>query len=635
MKKTMYFDVSDKILRKIPLLILMFAFCVCFFGAENVRAQNALSAKEEVLKKLGVKSFDELLGDCPAQPISFGQTVAGALATGDCTDDQTGQLSDVYIFTGLQGQTFSSTFASGEFDTLLVVFDLTGNLIGLNDNIGNGSTNSKVPPSGTITLPATNQYLIIATSSLPTGRGNYFIDLQTGTQAACDYTLVSTFFNFEANGGTSSFTVLPNNPACSWQARTHSAWITTTASGTGSGTAGFSVGVLNEPQGRDGVILIGARVVQIHQNPLSCSYSRAPIDIELPAFAGQYSFTITASNPLCSTNVTTTNAWITILNPTGTGTRTINYTVAPNTIPVARNGTFTVGSSQFGILQWWRRTPISFDTGGQANISLYRPNGGLWIVKRNNATTGEPSNTDTIYAWGLATDKPVPADYDGDARTDYAVFRDGNWYIIESRNFTFRSASFGQAGDLPRPADFDGDEKADINVFRPASGSWFRLNSTNNQFVGVNFGASEDKPLITDFNADGKAEIAVYRPSLGAWYWLDSATGAFNAVNFGIASDIPVPADYDGDYKTDVAVYRPSSGSWYRFNSSNGQFVAVNWGTNGDIPVPAEYDSDGKTDIAVFRPSNGTWYRLRSANGSFDVWNFGTAGDIPLPATYQ
>jgi hypothetical protein len=35
-------------------------------------------------------------------------------------------------------------------------------------------------------------------------------------------------------------------------------------------------------------------------------------------------------------------------------------------------------------------------------------------------------------ALGLGTDKLVQGDYDGDGKTDIAVFRDGMWFIIPS-----------------------------------------------------------------------------------------------------------------------------------------------------------------------------------------------------------
>jgi uncharacterized delta-60 repeat protein len=267
---------------------------------------------------------------------------------------------------------------------------------------------------------------------------------------------------------------------------------------------------------------------------------------------------------------------------------------------------------------------FDFDGDGRSDVAVFRPSLGDWY--RLNSSTGAFIATH----FGQDGDRPTPADFDGDGKTDIAVFRpqNGGWYVLNSSNGTFSSTAFGLAEDLPVTDDYDGDGKADISVYRPSAGAWYRLNSSTGNFVANQFGVAEDKPAIGDFDGDGKADISVFRPSQGTWYRLNSSNNEFVAVNFGIAEDLPTAADYDGDGKADISVYRPSIGTWYRLNSSTGGFAAEQFGVAGDRPAAADFDGDGKADLAVFRPSNGNWYILNTTGG-FTAIQFGIAEDRP------
>ncbi|KPA09095.1 signal peptide protein [Candidatus Magnetomorum sp. HK-1] len=219
------------------------------------------------------------------------------------------------------------------------------------------------------------------------------------------------------------------------------------------------------------------------------------------------------------------------------------------------------------------------------------------------------------FQWGLPGDVPVTGDYDGDGKTELAVWRPmtGNWYITIYN----KPIQYGLQGDIPVPADYDGDGKTDIAVWRPKEGNWYIKDLPR----PVHYGSFGHIPVPGDYNGDGKDEVAVWNPNGGYW----SISTKRDHIQYGLYGDIPIQGDYNGDGKTDLAVWRPRGGNWY----INMSFQPLQWGLPGDIPVAADINGDNKQDILVWRPKEGNWYLY----GHSKPMQWGLHNDIPVQST--
>jgi hypothetical protein len=289
----------------------------------------------------------------------------------------------------------------------------------------------------------------------------------------------------------------------------------------------------------------------------------------------------------------------------------------------------------------------------------------IWLTTVSGATTRTQLSTpglgdETPFAiqWGEQGDIPLPNDFDGDGRTDLAVWRpsDGTWNILYASDAgytTWQSVQLGQPGDIPVSKDFDGNFRIDLAVWRPSNGTWYIRYASDAGYetaqslqwgqpgdipVPDYFWAPHGSPPMGELGPFG-ADVAVWRPSDGTWYVRDHDSDASIAIQWGTAGDIPLTADFNLDFTADPVMWRPSDGTWHIHPSGNFWGQPFQWGQPGDIPVISDFDGEGWPDLTVWRPSDGTWHIRYSSFGEYpstsESFQWGQFGDIPVPNDYN
>lgn len=279
-----------------------------------------------------------------------------------------------------------------------------------------------------------------------------------------------------------------------------------------------------------------------------------------------------------------------------------------------------------------------FDGDKVSDIAFYDPSNKKWyIIYGKNQEEVKFDLTSSILNNVNSSDLliPVPSDYDGDAKTDIALFdrNDGTWHILASSAGNTINPQYwcNVLGEIPLPADVDGDGKTDSCCYNAYDHRWPSYPSTTRSYTTITFPTSPgDITVHSDVNGDKKADNLAYKPTLGIYeVRLSACEGASlpgstcgNSittlkVKVGGLTSRAVPADYDGDGKIDLATWTPGDGKWdivfskdLPSNEINPSIKTINLGSPGCIPVPGDYNGDGKSEPAVYDQSSSKFVIL-------------------------
>ena len=266
-----------------------------------------------------------------------------------------------------------------------------------------------------------------------------------------------------------------------------------------------------------------------------------------------------------------------------------------------------------------------------------------------------------------ATDNSFKLDFDGDGRTDLALYREGSrdvsvapqpsyWYFMNATTGAWGGVQWGRTLDIPTPGDFDGDGKTDFGIHR-----WweFGVGDANEYWLSHSTGGYE--VLVYEWEpgyykfprnyvGDARAEMAqLYRvnvspdptqPCFMSVYFIGDNLDNHIRKTVGDACNvapIPVPGDYNNDGYSEIAVFHNGKFRvWYPPYTSESQ-PAITQVMDIDYPVVGDYDGDGKTDFAGTKTVNGRllWIIRRSSDGAIELNNFGFATDKQVPGDYD
>ena len=230
----------------------------------------------------------------------------------------------------------------------------------------------------------------------------YSAEVSYTASLACTYTLSPISQSVSSSGGTGTVGVTAPS-GCTWSAVSNASWvmITSNSSGAGTGVVNYSVSANSTTALRSGTMTVAGKAFTVNQSGVSCSFAISPSSQSFNADGGSGTIAVTSQSG-CSWNASSNASWISILSGgSGSGTGSVNFSVAVNPGASSRIGTLTVGGQAFTVTQnsapqyTLNMTKNGTGTGSIANTPAGNSFGAGTVV----TLTATPDVSSTFAGW--------------------------------------------------------------------------------------------------------------------------------------------------------------------------------------------------------------------------------------------